>query len=133
MASTSEAGGRRFTARGGGGSPVRAAMKPRCRACSRSYDRLLSHRRSLMKKKLLLWQGRGSAPVTSISVTFACREKTDQSAQVRSTGITEKEPPLTRHQCRCAELCVLTASEIDRRPDLVSQLVADTPHPMEVK
>ena len=85
-----------------------------------------------MKKKLLLWQGRGSAPVTSISVIFACQEP-DRSAQVRSTGITEEEPSLTRLQCRCSELCALTASEIDRRPELVGQIFADTAHPMEVK
>ena len=61
---------------------------------------------------------------------FCMSGETDQSAQVRSTGITEKEPSLTRLQCPCIELCALTASEIDRRPELVSQSFADTAHPM---
>ena len=85
------------------------------------------------EKKVAAVAGQGFCTCDKHICDFCMSGETDQSAQVRSTGMTEKEPSLTRLQCQCAELCALTASEIDRCPELVSQIFADTAHPMEVK
>jgi hypothetical protein len=85
------------------------------------------------EKKIATVAGQGFCTCDKHICDFCMSGETDQSAQVRSTGVTEQEPPLARLQCKCDELCALTASEIDRRPELVSQFFADTAHPMEVK
>ena len=130
MASASEAQRRGFTAKRG-------------QPCPCSHEDLMQSLQAQLRQAFESPQKSGEQKVATVAGQgfCTCEEhicdssmsgETYQSAQVCSTGTTEKEPPLTRIQCPCPRFCALTASEIDRHPDLVSQLFADTAHPMKI-